>query len=291
MRPGSAGRGISSRMFRRNRSSPFSCNLWRVWRFSSWQVSFPSEGSPPIMVWMGGGVLLLQLLISQLSRRGGTSQGVPVRVIVFLTTLSMCGIAIGNHVRKRHPDHPAPRKIAGFCGIFVMAVLLVPIGRGAQPFALTLFEQRAWQFASPLTLAVLVLTAYAFAGIVSFKRFGHPRRATRWISLMGWLLLSLFPISLLGVGVVAFIGAGSDGESAGPVILMIFKSCALGYGLLILPAAGAAAWLSTSLAGAHSGARHRPRLLLRPPAPVGGPVTPSKLPTPPPSDVPPDATT
>ncbi|HEY3227000.1 MAG TPA: zinc ribbon domain-containing protein [Planctomycetota bacterium] len=233
---------------------------------------------PRIMAIVGGVTLVLQIVLSVMGQLSlilwSTVPGLTSGILGGIALLSVCGIAVGNRVRKSFPVHRAPRRIAGLCGILTVAFLLTPLA-GNSPIIAEMFEEHFWPQGWPFVLGFGAYLAYGIAGIVSFRGFAQPRSTTQVITWIGRTFFAVVPVVLLAIGLLTtrFLG-GSGQEMFGPLILLVVKFCAVWYGLLALPSAGAAAWISASIGGGLSEPPPPPKKHLKRPVRAAGAAPP-----------------
>jgi hypothetical protein len=90
------------------------------------------------------------------------------------------------------------------------------------------------------------------------------------------------PVVLLAIGLLTTHFLGESGQAMfGPLILLVLKFCAVWYGLLALPSAGAAVWIAGSIAGGLTEPEPPPKQHLKRPTRANRPAAPP----PPPPDV------
>jgi hypothetical protein len=252
--------------------------------------TLPPKGVAQIMVWLGAIVLVIQLILSPIAQQmmssGSSGMDIPAGIVGGLFSLTACGVAVANRIRKRHPGHPLPRGLAFFSGLGLLIMTVIPFG-GERSVLSGFIDADLWRHGWAIGLSMLLYLSYGVAGLVSVRPFKVPRIATQVVSLMGRTLLGAIPISLL-VTILTAINAVGGGSTLTPVLMGILKLCALWYGLLALPAAGAAAWISTSIGPGESPPEApKGRKLIRPLAARKPVSTPASSPSPIANDSPP----
>ncbi len=203
----------------------------------------PSRLLAPIMACVGGAIVgleLLLLLIQGASIDEKLTLRIPLPLLAgALAFAGAFGIAAGNHIRKKYPDHSWPRLVMGICGILVVVFFLLPLG--GRPIVAGFFEATAWKEAWPVTLGLLACLEYGIAGILGFKTFANPRKASAVLSVLGGVTFVLFPVSFVILWLVQVPAEFRTIQGLAPAALAVLKVFLSVYGLLILPWAGIAA--------------------------------------------------
>ncbi len=184
-----------------------------------------------------GGNVGLQEYSDRIPNRGGFG----VLALALLMLLSACAIAVGNRLRKGHPDAPLPSHMAGLGGCGLVLAFLVPVAEG-WPLIRLFFAGWAWQGAWSVILSMMACLAYGIAAIFSFQRSTDPLPLCGSLSLLARAILIAPPILFLFQ--ILAMGAG---ELFGTFFMMFLKIFALLYGQLLLAAVGLAAWLDDVL--------------------------------------------
>jgi hypothetical protein len=223
-----------------------------------------------LLAWLAVGAWIVSAILSPGLEGTFFTKKSPGSITAFaLMPISAAMIAIGNHLRKRHPLDSLPRTLAGAAGIVLVLCFILPID-GTTPLLALLFNSLVWRMAGPVLVVFVGLLVYGLLGIMSFKRIRDEASYTRLVSIVGRTLLAGAPLTLLFT-----IGVLTSGWGLGLATVLTLKLFATWYGHWILFAASVAAWLGYRLEASPSGGRPRafPRTRARPASPPGDPAS------------------
>ncbi|OHB75803.1 MAG: hypothetical protein A2Z34_07170 [Planctomycetes bacterium RBG_16_59_8] len=171
---------------------------------------------------------------AQFSVTGTVSFGSPILSILAFS--SLIAIATGNHLRKSHPGEALPRFLAGVGGCVLVALFVIPF-EGSAPIA-GLFDSMAWKMAWGMMLIILAVFGYGVIGAITLLPIPNVALICSILSILARGVLVALPLLLLTAG---------GGEGFGMLLFLVLKTCAMMYGMLILPAVGLTSWISHTL--------------------------------------------
>lgn len=144
------------------------------------------------------------------------------------------GVAVGNHLRKRHPGSMLARSLAGSAGAALVIAVAVPASSEGKPLGYLLWSNGG---GGGLLLLSLLL-AYGAAAAGSFVPFKNPRALCRVIGVLGWVLMLAGPTVL---------GIEMRRDRRGEAVAAFVAFSILAYGHLLLVAVTAADWIDLVL--------------------------------------------
>jgi hypothetical protein len=222
-----------------------------------------------LLAWLAAGAWIVSAILSP----GMEGTFFPKKSAGSITAFTLmpicaCSIAIGNHLRKRHPMAPLPRSLAGTAGIVLVLCFVLPID-GSTPLLDMFLHSISWRMAGPVLVVLVGLLAYGALGIFSFKRLSDEASYTRLVSILGRALLVGAPLTLLFT-----IGILTSGWGLGIASVLTLKLFATWYGHWILFASSLAAWMGYHLLDHPTGRppTASPRTRARPASPPGDPA-------------------
>ncbi len=182
-------------------------------------------------------VLLVLSLLPLLSGMGGSSNmatmgamgrgGMPMaggaNFGAILLLLSLCSIAIGNHLSKVHTQDQYPRLMVGIGGIVLLVLMILPIA-GRSPITM-FFSGFMWSRGWPVLLILAGVIAYGVIAVMQFFKIRGDMSE----------LLSLVARGLLvGVPAVAlfYVLVGPIPFFSG--LMMVLKMILTVYGIVLL---------------------------------------------------------
>jgi hypothetical protein len=163
------------------------------------------------------------------------------QALLYLMLLSSGAVAVGTHVRKRFPDSPAARHLAGLGGGALVFSFLLPV-LGGPPVMQYVFEPLFWSILWPVNIMLLASIAYGVVGFSCYSTAASVTGRCALASLLARVLAVGFPSSLL----LTMAIHGPDGMF-GMMATLIVKGALLVYGQLFLIVVGLAAWMDAAL--------------------------------------------
>jgi len=190
------------------------------------------------------------LLVSMATTRGSmatTLMGVLVPV------LAAAGIASGNRLWKRYPDHTLPRVVAGISGVVLVLSYLIPLTGDKVPISGVL-DKRVWEGGWwPIVLVSLGVCAYGVGAIFSFTRFASIEKSRRFCSRLSISARVILVSAPLSVVIATVLFAAAERRPKEPMAILgivvivaltlTLKVTILLYGQIFLIAAALASWL------------------------------------------------
>ncbi|MBI4617265.1 MAG: hypothetical protein HY720_26870 [Planctomycetes bacterium] len=207
-----------------------------------------------IMLFAAGGGVLAIFLLAALAERAEKGEEIfaprltPVYGlfgICFPIYLAGAGLAVGNRLRKRHPESREAGLVAGAFGAFLLLCFFLPVGPGDQILLSVFAEEKAWEDAWSVLLILVLVFAYAVMGIVGFARPKNVGPLCTTTSVLGKVILFGGPAFLA----LSALGEMTSFEYQFSVFAMsLIKMCLYGHGLMILPAVGFTSLLDQMMA-------------------------------------------